>query len=201
MRRRERSAAPVAAVDAISLSRGHGALRFAPLILRLISIAFITVGIVTLVAANDSNSVTLSRVSINGIGHAQAVAVSVNPDFAPQVAAGVCMLIAGAAVFLRSLSRRFVGWWGYLIRPALMILCVEAIVATSIVVGNQSAPLHTDEKAAGTFFIVFPSLLLLFLLFTPSKLRASPEELAATGSTGPSPKKRLNSRLNCEALS
>ena len=104
-------------------------------------------------------------------------------DQGPMIAAGVSMIVASLFCFLKSFQRRFYGWWGYLFKPALLLLCVCSIVISAIVMGNLPERIQTDEAIVGTFFIVFPVVLGLVLLFVPGKwLNPAHESLAGTGS-------------------
>jgi hypothetical protein len=62
-----------------------------------------------------------------------------NPfDQGPLVAAGVGALLLAVFSFLKSFQRRSYGRWSYFFRPVIMALCLVAIVASIIVMGDVS---------------------------------------------------------------
>ncbi|MBN2590078.1 MAG: protein kinase [Sedimentisphaerales bacterium] len=94
----------------------------------------------------------------------------VNHDFAIGVAAGVDELILSVFFFIGACRSSFNGWFRYLVKPAIMLACVLTIVASSIYMGNVN--LHRDANNLALFLIIFPSVLLLFIIAFPVSLIA-----------------------------
>ena len=89
-------------------------------------------------------------------------------EFAISVAAGIDSLILSLLCFIMMFRVVFAGWYRYLIRPALLTISVQTIVTASISLGCMH--LMGDAGAISVFFIVFPSILFLAILFTPARL-------------------------------
>jgi len=88
--------------------------------------------------------------------------------FALAIAFGVDAFILSVLCFIMMFRGTFTGWYRYLVRPGLMTLCVQTTVTASILLGNMH--MGGDEKAIALFFIIFPNLPFLVLLFTPPRL-------------------------------
>ncbi|UCD49835.1 MAG: protein kinase [Phycisphaerales bacterium] len=88
--------------------------------------------------------------------------------FALAIAFGVDAFILSVLCFIMMFRGTFTGWYRYLVRPVLMTLCVQTTVTASILLGNMH--MGGDEKAIAIFFIIFPNLPFLVLLFTPPRL-------------------------------
>jgi hypothetical protein len=119
------------------------------------------------------------------------------PDVGPYVAAGVSAFVFGLLSLVRTFTTTFYGWWGYLVKPLLLAACASAIASSAIVLGNLPYKLTEDDVLAGTFFIVFPALLGIVMLFIPGKwpetgaaARAGAAARQRFASTGPSPYQR-----------
>jgi len=89
-------------------------------------------------------------------------------DFAITVAFGVDSLIVSLFCFIMLFRREFAGWYRYLVRPALILLCVLTTVTASICLGTMN--LTSDEAAIALFFVIFPNILFLVVLFLPARL-------------------------------
>jgi len=89
-------------------------------------------------------------------------------DFGFTVAFGVDSFLLSLFCFMMMFRNAFAGWYRYLIRPALLMLCLQTVVTASICMGTQD--LHNDEAAIALFFIIFPSILFLVILFVPARL-------------------------------
>ena len=85
------------------------------------------------------------------------------------LAGGVSSFLFGLLCIYRAFTTTFYGWWGYLLKPVLMTACASAIASSAIVLGNLWYRPREDDIMLGTFFIVFPALLLIVLLFIPGK--------------------------------
>jgi TM2 domain-containing membrane protein YozV len=112
-------------------------------------------------------------------------------------AAGVDSLIASVFCLMMSLRSAFRGWYRYLIRPVILLVCVLSIVAAGICIGGMN--LQDEEFLAALFMIIFPSVAFLAVLFIPAGLfgNASPRVGAGMAAEkkpaieGASPYKRL----------
>jgi hypothetical protein len=89
-------------------------------------------------------------------------------DFAFAVAFGVDSFILSIFCFIMMFRRTFAGWYRYLIRPALLMVCVQSIVTASILMGNLR--MHHEEQAIALFFIIFPAILFFVILFLPARV-------------------------------
>jgi hypothetical protein len=134
-------------------------------------LAFITMGVMFCVAGG----VTRSRV-----------------DTGPLIAAGVSALFFGVLSIFKTFQTTFFGWWGYLIKPVLLVACCASIASSAIVLGNLPYNPGDDEIMIGMFFMIFPAVLAVVLLFLPGKfIAADPAPPAMTPSgAGVSPLRR-----------
>ena len=94
-------------------------------------------------------------------------------EFGPTLALGIDAFIVSALCFMMMFRGVFAGWYRYLIRPVLLTACIGTIVTSSIWLGTSNP--RNEEMALGIFFIVFPSILFLVLLFTPARLFGAPD--------------------------
>jgi hypothetical protein len=94
-------------------------------------------------------------------------------DFAFAVAGGVDSFILSLLCFVMMFRRRFAGWFRYLVRPALLTVCVMTTVTASILMGSLSMP--GDVAAVALFFIIFPNILFFVILLTPARLFGAPD--------------------------
>ena len=100
-------------------------------------------------------------------------------------AAGVGFVVLSVAMFLKSFQQCFYGWWGYLFKPAALVLCVIAPIASGIVMGHYPAPMQVDELLVGIFFCVFPAVTFLVLMFVPGRVRLPQAENATASANAP----------------
>jgi len=124
-------------------------------------------------------------------------------EFARVIAFGVDSFILSIFCFIMMFRKVFAGWYRYLIRPALLMLCVQTVVTASILMGNMN--LRNDEAAIALFFIIFPSILFLVILFVPARLFGASDAGDATpqpaqprmmpGGEKTSPAKRLTALI------
>ena len=85
------------------------------------------------------------------------------------LATGICVGTPPALFCLMQLVRQtFRGWWRYLVKPLVLLICLQTIGSAAIIMGN-SRNLHDDDIIAGTFFITFPAVLLIVTLCVPSR--------------------------------
>ncbi len=110
-------------------------------------------------------------------------------DLPPFVAAGVGFGLFSILCIVRSFSVSFFGIWNYLIRPLLMIAAIVAGLSSALLMGIER--LNAEETAVATFFIIFPAIVLVVLLFIPGKRYHGAAAAAKPVVPGVSPFKRL----------
>ncbi len=98
-------------------------------------------------------------------------------DFGPTVAFGVDSFIFSALCFIMMFRNTFAGWYRYLVRPLLLTACIGTIVTSSIWLGTSNP--RGDDMALGLFFIIFPAILFLVILFVPARLFGAPDSVRA----------------------
>jgi serine/threonine protein kinase/TM2 domain-containing membrane protein YozV len=89
-------------------------------------------------------------------------------EFGLAVACGIDSFLLSALCFIMMFRNSFAGWYRYLVRPVLLTACVQTIVTSSIWLGTANP--HNEQVAFGIFFIIFPAILFLVILFTPARL-------------------------------
>ncbi|MBN1972305.1 MAG: protein kinase [Sedimentisphaerales bacterium] len=89
-------------------------------------------------------------------------------DYAIGVAAGVDLLILAVFFFIGACRSTFNGWFRYLIKPAIMLICILTTVTSSIYMGCMN--LQEEEYTIALFLIIFPSVLLLIIISLPASL-------------------------------
>jgi hypothetical protein len=89
-------------------------------------------------------------------------------DFGAILAMGIDSFLLSALCFVMMFRNAFAGWYRYLIRPVLLIVCVGTIVTSSIWLGTSNPP--GNDVPVGVFFIIFPAILFLVILFMPARL-------------------------------
>ena len=92
-------------------------------------------------------------------------------------AAGVDSLILSLLCLIRSARKRFTGWYGYLIKPLLLGLCLMTVVTASICMGGMN--LHNDEFLVALFLIIFPAVAFFGIAVIPARVfDGTPKETA-----------------------
>jgi len=123
-------------------------------------------------------------------------------DVGIAVAFGVDSLVLSLFCFIMMFRRTFAGWYRYLVRPALLLLCIETVLMSAILMGTMN--LRNEEAAAALFFIIFPTILFFVILFVPPRVfgvaeavdaRPQPARPQMTPSATVSPAKRLTALL------
>jgi hypothetical protein len=122
--------------------------------------------------------------------------------FVLALASGIDLLILSLLCFIMVCRSTFAGWYRYLVRPLLLVGCVQAIVTASILVG--SCDIHGPPVSILIFFIIFASILFFVILLTPARVFGAPDVMEtkprpaqgeATPSGGFSPCRRLGALL------
>jgi len=88
-------------------------------------------------------------------------------EFILTLSFGIASLLLSLFAFVKALRSTFRSWWGDMVKPILLLLCVESILVASFYMGNVD--LGSDEQLAALFFIIFPGILLLVILFIPNR--------------------------------
>jgi TM2 domain-containing membrane protein YozV len=109
--------------------------------------------------------------------------------FALGVAFGVDSLILSAFCLVGACRGRFNGWYRYIIKPAILLVCVLAVVFASICMGCLSLQ---DEDGAFFFFlmlIILPAIAFFVVAILPASLFVGsiPKPAAPAGSTNKPP--------------
>ncbi|MFI5379186.1 MAG: serine/threonine-protein kinase [Tepidisphaerales bacterium] len=78
------------------------------------------------------------------------------------IAFGIGMLFIALFSLVRACTKRFRGWWYYLVRPALVYACIQSVLVAGILMGNTR--MNNDEWLLALFFIIFPVALFPVLL-------------------------------------
>jgi len=119
-------------------------------------------------------------------------------DFGITLAFSLDCLVLSLFCFIMMFRRVFAGWYRYLIRPALLMVCVQAIVTASTFMGTLRLD---DEKAAvALFFIIFPSVIFLVLLFLPARVFGARDVTQTTPQPAPGDAARLEAVSPCRRL-
>ena len=103
-------------------------------------------------------------------------------DFTIAVSAGVSSLVICLFCLAKSFQAYFVGWYRYLIKPTILVLCTLTIVISSVCLGNMR--LHPEEELLCIALIVFPSIIFLVVLCLPSRMV---EEIGSRYQSAPVP--------------
>jgi len=90
-------------------------------------------------------------------------------DFTITVSVGVSSLVLCLFCLAKSFQVYFVGWYRYLIKPTILLLCTLTIVISSICLGCMNRLLREEELLL-IALIVFPSIIFLVVLCLPSRM-------------------------------
>lgn len=103
-------------------------------------------------------------------------------EFAAAISVGVGCILTSLWCLLRACRWSMTSWYRYIIKPALLHICLLATITASICLGNLD--FRGEEQALMIFLIIFPVILFLVILFFPSR---SVEELFQMQRPQPSP--------------
>ncbi|MGE5296850.1 MAG: protein kinase domain-containing protein [Solirubrobacterales bacterium] len=115
---------------------------------------------------------------------------------------GVDFLVLAIFSFIMMFRRTFAGWYRYLVRPGLLLVCIQTILMAAILMGTLN--LRNEESAIALFFIIFPAILFFVILFVPprafgvsdvAKTQTQPARPKVTPTGAISPAKRLTALL------
>ena len=87
-------------------------------------------------------------------------------EYAFAVAFGVDSFILSLLCFIMMFRGTFKGWYRYLIRPGLLVLCVQMVVTASILLGHID--MNGPAMAIFILMIILPSIMFFIFLFTPA---------------------------------
>ena len=106
-------------------------------------------------------------------------------DFNLAVACGVDSLILSLFCFVGSCRSRFNGWYRYIIKPAIMLICVLVIVFSSICMGGMHLP-H-DGFFILLMLIIFSAIVFLVVGILPARMFVGPVPKAEAAPPPPPP--------------
>jgi hypothetical protein len=89
-------------------------------------------------------------------------------DFAVTLAFGVDSLILSLFCFVGIFRHRFNGWYRYIIKPTILLICVQTVVFSSICMGN----LQLDDEMFFMFLvlIILPAIAFFVVAILPASL-------------------------------
>jgi len=119
-------------------------------------------------------------------------------EFGGAVAFGVDSFIFSVLCFIMMLRGTFAGWYRYVIRPLLLTMCVMTVVTASILMGTWN--LRGDEAALAMFFIIFPNIVFLVVLFLPASVVSGPRPNGVQHRTGRLTAHRRGSVSPCKRI-
>jgi serine/threonine protein kinase/TM2 domain-containing membrane protein YozV len=122
-------------------------------------------------------------------------------DFGMSVAFGVDAFILALFCFYMTARHAFVGWYRYLVRPLILMVCLQTTVTSAVLLGTLN--LHNDEEAAAVFFIIFPAILFFVFLILPTRMFRSGISFDAQGRpvrSTPTPSGPVSSHKRLAAL-
>jgi len=106
-----------------------------------------------------------------------------NDEHALAVAGGVDSLIFSLFCFVGASRSRFNGWYRYIIKPGIMLICLLTVVFSSIIMG--SLHLHDEVFFVFLMLIIFPAIGFLVIGILPARLFVGP--VPKTGVVPPPP--------------
>ena len=107
-------------------------------------------------------------------------------DFHLAVACGVDSLIFSLFCFVGACRSRFNGWYRYIIKPGIMLICVLTLVFTSICMGSMS--MRNDEFFICLMVIIFSAIVFFVIGILPARLFVGPvPKTPAAPPTPPAP--------------
>ena len=130
----------------------HKTARFVPPGIRLLwligFILFLTIGLMLLIVV--------------GMSHMH------NDEFAIAVSLGIVGLLFALFCLIKSLQKRFRGWYRYLIKPVLVLIFMSIAISSAICLGNMR--MGSDESLVAIFLMILSSILFLVTLFIPARV-------------------------------
>jgi len=116
-------------------------------------------------------------------------------DLGLAVGFGISSLLLALHCFVMFFRKAFTSWYRYLIKSLLLLIFMMAVISASVWLGYMRP--HSGDTLVALFFIIFPSILFLVVLFVPSQMvdglanRIPPVSPAIKPITGVSPYKRI----------
>jgi hypothetical protein len=102
-------------------------------------------------------------------------------EFAGAVSLGVGGILTSLWCLPRMCRTTMISWYRYLVKPAVLHLCLLTAITSAIFLGNVPS-FSRDEQLLAIFLIIFPAILFLFVLLLPSR---SVERIFGTGASAP----------------
>ncbi len=88
-------------------------------------------------------------------------------EFALAIGFGINSLILSLFLFIKFCCSKFTGWYRYIVKPVIMLLCLFTIIISAVYMGCVN--LHNDAFAVSLFFIIFPAIVFIVVMIIPSK--------------------------------
>ena len=93
-------------------------------------------------------------------------------EFVLPLAVGIDCIILSLFCFIGVFRRRFKGWYRYIIKPAILLVCVLTVVFSSICMGN--IPLDDETFFILLILIILPSIGFFVVAILPASLFVGP---------------------------
>ncbi len=120
-------------------------------------------------------------------------------EYAAAVSVGIDSLILAVFCFVGACRQRFNGWYRYIIKPGILLVCILTIVASSVCLIHLS--LSSDESLICLILIIIPAVAFLIIAFLPARIfdfkghdepaKPKPASASAAIKMGVSPYKRM----------
>ena len=107
-------------------------------------------------------------------------------DHAHAVALGVDSLILSLFCFVGAFRTRFNGWYRYLIKPGILLICVLTVVLSSICMGCERR-VSNEEFFFFLMLIIFPAIAFFVIGILPARLFVGPVPKAGAAPSPPPP--------------
>ena len=88
-------------------------------------------------------------------------------DFAFAIGFGINSLILSVFLFIKFCCSKFKGWYRYIVKPVIQLLCLFAIILSVLYMGNMNP--DGDAFAVSLFFIIFPAIVFIAITAIPAK--------------------------------
>ncbi|MHC4441379.1 MAG: protein kinase domain-containing protein [Planctomycetota bacterium] len=84
------------------------------------------------------------------------------------ISAGLGSLMLAFFALIKTLQSTFRSWWSSLVKPLLMMICIETTIISSACLGNYH--LKDEEILVALGFIIFPIILFIIIAFIPNRV-------------------------------
>ncbi|MFC1635939.1 protein kinase [Planctomycetota bacterium] len=115
-------------------------------------------------------------------------------DFTFAVAFGVDSLILSLFCIVGACRSRFNGWYRYIIKPGILLICVLTIVFSSICMGSMR--LRDEEFFISLMLIIFPAIAFFVVGILPARLFVGPVPKSGAAPSPPPPLPQVRSGVS-----